>query len=104
MKLIISLIVSLFSFQAVAQINVDLKRCIADLPGEVPVYSSDFKWNMTLEEIRNAAVTMYKSEKRLAKRAYYDEATKSYVFPMDASRGGNVKIPEQFVKTIAKHV
>ncbi|MEQ1723880.1 MAG: hypothetical protein ABL930_11945 [Pseudobdellovibrio sp.] len=84
--------------------NIDLKRCSADLAGEVPVYSSDFKWNLSLEEIRNLANVMYKSEKRLAKRAYYDESLKSYVFPMDASRGGSVKIPEQFAKTIAKHV
>lgn len=104
MKLASLLSVLLFAVHSYAQVNVDVKRCIADLPGEVPVYSSDFKWNMSLEEVRNSAVTMYKSEKRLAKRAYYDEAAKSYVFPQDASRGGNIKIPEQFSKTIAKHV
>lgn len=68
------------------------------------MYSSDFKWNLTLEEIKNLANVMYKSEKRLARRAYYDEAFKTLVFPYDSSRGGNVKIPDQFVKTIAKHV
>ncbi len=82
----------------------DLKRCLAELAGEIPVYSSDFKWNLTLDEIKNLANTMYKSEKRLAKRAYYDEAMKSYVFPAENFRGGNVRIPEQFVKTIARHV
>jgi hypothetical protein len=102
MKFLISVLL-LLSVNSFAQ-NIDIKRCSANLVSEVPVYSSDFKWNLSLEEIRNLANVMYKSEKRLAKRAYYDEALKSYVFPMEASRGGLVKIPEQFVKTIALHV
>ncbi len=100
-KLVGILIVFSSVFAAAAP---DLKRCAAQLPGEVPVYSSDFRWNLTLEEIKNLGSTMYGSEKRLGKRAYYDEAMKSLVFPEGPVRGGNVRIPEQFVKTVGKHV
>lgn len=86
-----------------ASAALDPKRCSAQLPEEIPVYSSDFKWNLTLDEIKTIANNMYKSEKRLAKRAYYDESVKSIVFPESPSRGGNAKIPDQFAKTIAKH-
>lgn len=102
MKLIIGTLVIISSLHSFAA--QDLKRCMAELPGEIPVYSTDFKWNLTLEEIKNLANIMYNSEKRLARRAHYDGVMKSLVFPDDATRGGNVRIPEQFVKTVAKHV
>lgn len=102
-KKILLAVLAVLPLAAAAQ-NVDMKRCAAELQGEVPVYSSDFKWNMSLDEIKSAADMMYKSEKRLAKRAYYDERMKSFVFPEAAERGGNVRIPVQFIKTVAKHV
>lgn len=102
MKTLVSLLVLSVAVNVMGA--VELKRCQADLPGEIPVYSSDFKWGMTLAEIKDKANEMYKSEKRLAKRAYYDESIKSFVFPGESSRGGNVRIPDQFIKTISKHV
>ncbi len=102
MKIVFGALLFFTAFQGFA--DPDLKRCMSALPGEIPVYSSDFKWNLSLEEIKNLANIMYKSEKRLAKRAYYNEAAKSLVFPKGEDLGGNIRIPEQFVKTIAKHV
>lgn len=102
MKLLISSLIIFSTLNSIA--SIDSKRCMADLPVEIPVYSSDFKWNLTLDEIKILANIMYKSEKRLARRAYYDESIKSLVFPEGPTRGGNVRIPEQFIKTIAKHV
>ena len=102
MKTVFGTLFILCSLQAFGA--ADPKRCSAQSTSEIPVYSSDFKWNLTLDEIKNLANTMYQSEKRLGKRAFYDEAAKSMVFPDTATRGGNSKIPDQFIKTIAKHV
>lgn len=93
--------VVLFSLSVNAQVNT---RCAPEKAGETPVYSSDFRWGMTLEEVKLKANEMYASGKRLAKRAYFDSALKTYVFPFDAERGGNVKIPATFIKAIQRHV
>lgn len=93
-----------FSVSAFAQTKLDLTRCTADKAGEVPVYSNDFKWGMSLDEIKSKANDIYSSEKRLAKRVYYDSALKTLVFPFSPDRGGNVKIPDAFIKTIQRQV
>lgn len=92
----------LFTFAGDLSFNPE--RCSANLQGEAVVYSNDFKWNLTLDEIKNLANILYKSEKRLAQRAYYDETMQSFVFPNPSERGGLIKIPAQFIKTISRHI
>jgi hypothetical protein len=102
MKYFYNIIFVFYSLTGAAAL--DTKRCLPELPGEIPVYSSDYKWDLTLDEITDIAISMYRSEKRLAQRAYYDRSMKSFVFPEGESLGGKVRIPEQFAKTIVKHV
>ena len=82
----------------------DSERCSAERSGDPQVYSSDYKWNLSLQDVRNLGQSMYTNEKRLAKRAFYDAKTKSFVFPGENERGGNIRIPETFIKAVQKHV
>lgn len=91
----------LFSLAAQGQVN---PRCNPEAAGETPVYSSDFRWGMTMTDITSKANEMYSSGKRLAKRAYYDSSLKTFVFPFDSERGGNIKIPASFIKAVQRHV
>lgn len=97
----IFIVLCLISYSAFAQVN---PRCTPEKADEIPVYSGDFNWGMSMTDIADKANEMYSSGKRLKKRAFYDSALKSYVFPFDAERGGNVKIPGSFVKAIQRHV
>lgn len=97
-------ITSLLFVYGTAYGAIDMTKCQPERQGEVPVYNSDFKWGMTIEEIINKANEMYSADKRLAKRAYYDEVQKTFVFPEEADKGGNIKIPASFIKSITRHV
>lgn len=71
---------------------------------ESAVYSSDFSWNMSLEQIKAKYNEIYKSGKRLKLRAWYDGA--NIVMP-HKERGDEVmpvKLPEQFIKSVRAHV
>ena len=104
MKKQTALLVVFLGLNAFGQTKIDTTRCAPERAGEATVYSTDFKWGMSRDEIRSAATSMYNSEKRLAQRAFYDENTKTMIFPHIESQGGNVKIPAQFIKTIQRHV
>jgi hypothetical protein len=84
-------------------LRLDPKRCLADLPQEPQVYTSDFKWNMSLQDIRDASLKMYNSEKRLAQRAFLN-SNNELVFPNDDFRGGPIKLPMTFVNAVTKHI
>lgn len=89
---------------ASSEIQVDMSRCAEERQGDARVYSGDFKWGMSLQEIRDSAVKMYDSEKRLAERAYYDRSLQQFVFPIDEERGGKAKIPATFIKAVTRHI
>ncbi len=85
-------------------LDVDTANCKKEISGEPVVYAEDFKWNMTLEEIRKKADELYLTNKRLRDRAYYDESLKSFVLPNSPVQGGVVKIPENFITAVTKHI
>jgi len=72
--------------------------------GEEPIYSSDFKCGMTIEEIHEKFDEMYKSNKRLPKRAYFDEKTGLLRLPFYERRGGDVKLSLQLIEGVAHHI
>ena len=84
--------------------DIDTANCKKEAPGEIGVYEEDFKWNMSLEEIRNKAQELYQANKRLHERAYYDETLKSFVFPFTPVQGGTIRIPNNFIIAVTKHV
>ena len=51
MKTVFGILLSLWSLHVLGA--ADPKRCSAQSASEIPVYSSDFKWNLTLDEIKN---------------------------------------------------
>lgn len=70
-------------------------------PDEPVVYASDFKWGMSLSEMKERFSFIYESGKRLKGRAYYDAAEKAYVYE---SRTGKVRLTERFLKNVSRHI
>jgi hypothetical protein len=101
--LIFTISLLILSQQANA-LKIDTANCKKELEGEPVVYSEDFKWNMSLEEIQKKADELYNSNKRLKERVYFDEIKKSFIFPFNSVQGGAIKIPENFIVAVTKHV
>jgi hypothetical protein len=85
-------------------LDVQTANCKPEVENDPVVYADDFKWNMSIEEIRTRADELYNTNKRLSARAYYDEVAKSFVLPNSSVQGGAVKIPADFIKAVTKHV
>lgn len=69
------------------------------------LYSEDFHWNMTMEEIETKFTSIYSSQRRLKGRAYWDNQMGSYILPLD--HGGEiqkVKIGETFISSVSRHI
>lgn len=82
----------------------NMTHCAAEAAGETPVYSDDFKWGYSLGDIQERYKAIYGSGKRLGRRAFWNPKTGRLELPYDASRGGNVPLPENFVRAVIGHV
>lgn len=80
------------------------ERCRPEGAGEAKLYSSDFHWNYSLPEMVRRFDEVYASDKRLSKRAYWNERARRFELPHDADRGGPVVLPESYVRSVARHV
>jgi hypothetical protein len=80
------------------------KRCVRENSGDAALYSNDFKWGYPLAEMIQRFSEIYKSPKRLPRRAYFDPVEKTLKLPYDSSRGGDVTLPANFVKSVRRHV
>lgn len=82
--------------------NLRVENCKADTEGPY-VHSDDFHWGMTLDEIKAKGEEIYKSEKRLKSRAYFDG--KNVLMPLSIFGGKDtVKLTPLFIKSIQKHL
>lgn len=82
--------------------NLRVEACAQDVGGPY-VHSDDFKWGMTLEEIRTKSTEIYESGKRLKNRAFYKDG--NVVFPMDfIGKQQFVKLSPRFLKSVQKHI
>ena len=66
------------------------------------VYSNDFSWGMSLPDMQKRFDEIYASGKRLKGRAYYDDAQRAYVFPLEDGR--KVRLDPRFVASVTRHV
>lgn len=104
MKAIFVFIVTFSVFGAHAQISPieEAKaRCQRPDPSEPIVKQEDFSWDMTRDQILAKSENLYKSGKRLMKRAYYDAVAQAFVMP---GRTGDVRVPEKFILNVIGHV
>lgn len=79
-------------------------RCTPPAEDEPVVYSNDFKWDYTREEMATRADEMYGSGKRLLDRAYYEEETGTFVLPILESWGGRVTLSRRLVENVTLHI
>lgn len=79
-------------------------RCGVPADDEPVVYQNDFEWGYTLESMGLRYEEIYHSGKRLADRAYYDEATGQFLLPATRSWGGAVALPARLVENVTLHI
>ncbi|MBI3549186.1 MAG: hypothetical protein HY078_09120 [Elusimicrobia bacterium] len=80
------------------------RRCSKEDAAGPKVYSSDFRWGLSLPELVTLFQKMYASPKRLPKRAYWNEQTERFELPYDEARGGAAVLPESFVRAVTRHI
>ncbi len=68
------------------------------------LYSSDFRWDYSLAELIHRFFEIYNSPRQLPKKAYWDPKTQKIKLPYEPSRGGDVEISENFVRSISRHI
>lgn len=93
---------------AFAQTQVEFQKetCTPQKEGEPLVRNSDFSWNMSREDILAKQEEIYKSGKRLQKRAYYDSDEKVIKAPVQ-SFGDSRKVmtvPDRILKSVRAHI
>jgi hypothetical protein len=82
--------------------NLRVESCAKETTGPY-VYSDDFHWGMTLDEIKEKGEEIYKSGKRLKKRAYFDGD--NVVLPLAFFGGSDVvKLTPLFLKSVQRHL
>ena len=84
--------------------DLEPDRCAPETERDEKIYSSDFRWNYTLPEMKEAFEKMYASRKRLPLRAYWNSEKKRYELPYMPERGGSVVLPESFIRNVARQI
>lgn len=82
--------------------NLRAETCGIETEGPY-VFSDDFHWGMTLDEIKEKSEEIYNSGKRLKKRAYFEGG--KVVMPLSIFGGSDVvKLTPLFLKSIQRHL
>lgn len=66
--------------------------------------SEDFHWGYSLPELIARFKEIYSSQKRLAKRAYWDSKAQVLKLPHYRERGGDVVVPLRLVESVRNHI
>ena len=81
-----------------------MARCAQSQHQDSPLYSSDFSWGIDLQQLQNLFFNIFKSGKRLPKRAYFEPQSGQIKLPFRSDLGGDVPVPPQFIENIRHHV
>lgn len=79
-------------------------RCRPDNALDKILYSGDFRWGYSIDELVARFQEIYSSEKRLQKRMHWDEERQSLYLPLSSSWGGTAATPIKFVESVRRHV
>lgn len=116
MRTIVALLILNFSFASfastVAVNSVDdlnspaelARRCAPETANDPKLFSGDFRWGYTLDELIAKFREVYASGKRLPRRMYWDAAAGTLALPTNENWGGRVRAPEIFVESVRRHV
>ncbi|MBK9294356.1 MAG: hypothetical protein IPM57_07910 [Oligoflexia bacterium] len=82
-----------------------LSRCKQFQPNDKQVYSGDFRWGFSLDELLSKASEIYNSGKRLKDRAYFDGAKKQFVMPINYfGKAVPAALHPRFLQSVKKHI
>lgn len=87
-----------------SELQINTENCRSEVATEKPLYASDFKWGYLLNELIEKFEVIYKSPKRLAKRAYWDVDVQKIILPYDIERGGGVELNPAYVAAVISHI
>lgn len=80
------------------------ERCAPPTEDEEIVYSNDFEWGYTLEQMGEKYDEMYASGKRLDQRAYFDADAGTFKLPLTDSWGGDFEMPSRLIENVTLHI
>ena len=81
------------------------QRCQPAKVEEKFVYTNDFSWGMSLDDMKTKFQEIYHSGKRLKARAYFDQETGLFVLPKhETSETKKVRLTAQFLSSVKKHI
>jgi len=95
-------------FAGQASVDIDwvmiAERCARPVDGEPILYSSDFKWGYTAEDMASRFDEVYTWDKRLKDRAYYDAEEGGFVLPHSEVWGGDVSLSKRLIENVRRHI
>lgn len=71
---------------------------------EKNLHSGDFQWGYDLPGMLLKFSQVYRSSKRLSRRAFWDPHSQTLKLPYDQERGGDIIIGSSFVQSVARHI
>lgn len=82
-----------------------MRRCSVPKADEKVLYSTEFKWGMSMQDMKDKFADVYASGKRLKARAYFDEPSGRFILPHSTSTSTQkVRLTSQFLKSVKLHV
>lgn len=82
-----------------------IQRCLPAKAEEKFVYTNDFSWGMSMDDMKTKFQEIYHSGKRLKARAYYDTENNYFVLPKgELSETKKVRLTPRFLKSLKLHV
>lgn len=79
-------------------------RCQPPSDDEENLYTNDYRWGYTLEELDERYQQLYQSPKRLFDRARYDPDKNQFELPYVESWGGSVVLSERLISNVRIHI
>lgn len=101
---VMSLFVSSAAFAGRNDDSLLKARCAPQTASDQVLMTRDFHWDYDLAGLLQKFADVVMGAKRLDRRASWDAAKNGVVLPYEASRGGSVKIPAIFIKSVQRHV
>ncbi|MBX3035065.1 MAG: hypothetical protein KF865_14190 [Bdellovibrionaceae bacterium] len=84
--------------------SVAFSQCPPPAPNEEVLRASDFQWSYSLPALITRFQEILASPRRLPQRAFWDESQSAWILPYDLSRGGPVRLPESFIRSVRRHL
>lgn len=79
-------------------------QCRPETAQDEKLFQADFGWKYLVTDIPRLFEQVYNWGKRLPLRAYFDSETRQFRLPYFPERGGDIVMPEAFIKNVRLHI